>query len=156
MADLLEAEVLKSLEGFPSHALARSRGDRASHSLRVAFLSYAIAGLLGADRRTCARAGLLHDVGYEPGEGVLEATLRHSGRSIAIARALGERPAVLEAMRGHMFPLEAPPRSLEGLIVWFSDKLDAVLELLGLSGPVERVARALAGLGARARTHPPG
>ena len=144
VADLLAKGVLKRIENLPSHALARSGGDRASHSLRVAFLSYAIAGLVGADGCVCARAGLLHDIGYEPGESVLEATIRHSRRSIGIAEELGEGRAVLRAMEGHMFPLEAPPRSLEGLIVWFSDKLDALLELLGLSGPVERVARALA------------
>jgi len=137
--------VLDRVEGLPSHTLAKSKGDRASHSLRVAFLSYVIARLFRADQRVCARAGLLHDVGYEAEEGVLEATLKHSGRSVRIARGLGESWAVLKAIEGHMFPLEMPPRSLEGLIVWFSDKLDALLELLHFSGPIERMAKAHAG-----------
>jgi len=143
IGDLLE-EVLRRLEVYPSHSLSKSGGDRASHSLRTSFLAFTIARLFRADAAACARAALLHDIGYRGGESILQATLRHAERSARIAERLGEPKLVVEAIRDHMFPIAGgPPRSLEAVILWFSDKLDAVLELLGLSGPLERVARRL-------------
>lgn len=106
--------------------------------MRTAILSYRMARALGADVRACVRAALLHDVGYFGWPSILKAILGHAVKSARIARALGEGEAVVRAIRDHMFPISGrPPRDRVSLIVWLADKVDSILELLGLTGWLE-------------------
>ncbi len=139
ISDILSSGLLEKLKAYPSHSIT-GPGDRASHCLRTAYLAYRMARFLRADEGACARAGLLHDVGYEPGSGVLEAILGHAGESARVARELGEEEAVVRAVRDHMFPISGrPPSSRVALVVWLADKLDSLLELLGLTGWLDKV-----------------
>jgi len=139
ISDILLSGVLEKLKAYPSHSIS-GPGDRASHCLRTAYLAYKMARLFRADERACARAGLLHDVGYEAGSGILEAILEHAGKSARVARDLGEDEVVVRAVRDHMFPISGrPPASRVALVVWLADKLDSLLELVGFTGWLNKV-----------------
>ena len=102
--------------------------------MRTAFLAYKMARALGADVRACVRAALLHDVGYSGWPSVLKAILGHAVKSARIAEGLGEEGVVVRAVRDHMFPISGrPPSDRVSLIVWLADKIDCLLELLGLT-----------------------
>lgn len=138
--------VIAHLKNYPSHSfsehLARKGSGRLAHSLRVGYLSFSLALLTKCDAFTCARAGVLHDVGYDA-EGLtnpLKQLLRHAEKGARLASSIGEPRAVVEAIKTHMFPLGSPPRTWEALIVWAADKLDALLELLGLTRPLNKLA----------------
>ncbi|MEM1798097.1 MAG: HD domain-containing protein [Candidatus Jordarchaeales archaeon] len=131
--------VISHLKNYPSHSfsehLARKGSGRFTHSLRVGYLSFSLAMLTRCDPFTCARAGVLHDAGYDAENlaSPLKQLLSHAERGAKLAASIGEPRAVVEAIKTHMFPLGSPPRTREALIVWIADKFDALLELIGLT-----------------------
>lgn len=137
--------VISHLRLYPSHSvsdhLRRAGSGRFTHSLRVGYLSFSLSRLAGCDSSVCARAGVLHDAGYDVNDvaSPLRQLLSHAKKGAELARSMGEPCAVVEAVRTHMFPLGGPPRTAESFIVWFADKVDAFLELLGLARLLDRI-----------------
>ncbi|RLI12687.1 hypothetical protein DRO33_02285 [Candidatus Bathyarchaeota archaeon] len=145
ISDIISSGILDRLRGYPSHSLTGS-GDRVLHSLRTAYLAYRLARILGADPRACARAALLHDVGYDASRGLLRAILEHAGSSARIALEFGEDDEVVRAIRDHMFPVSGrPPLGRVSLIIWLVDKVDSIMELLGLTRWLDRAVAELEG-----------
>ncbi|MEM3512402.1 MAG: HD domain-containing protein [Candidatus Jordarchaeales archaeon] len=137
MSDLVS--VISHLQFYPSHSvsnhLKRAGSGRFAHSLRVGYISLLLSRLVGCSSSICARAGVLHDAGYdvEDAANVLRQLLSHAEKGARIAESIGEPRRVVEAIRTHMFPLGGPPKTVESFVVWLADKMDAVLELLGLT-----------------------
>ncbi len=142
--DLLDSEYLKRLESYPSHRFSsktkRGRNRRRDHCVRVGYLSFCLCKLLGGDARICARAGILHDVGYDYRyvHKPLSQIFGHPRKGAAIAKKMGEDPRVVEAIRTHMFPVGGVPRNREAFIIWMADKLDAFFEVIHLSKFIEK------------------
>jgi glycyl-tRNA synthetase beta chain len=113
------------------------------HLLRSAAISYRIAPLLGADRKVCARAALLHDLDSRHG------SLSTHGRIAArVAAQMGEPEPVCRAIVPHMYPLGPAPTSREGWVLVLADKLASIYDmthfLVGLlTGRSQRVRRTL-------------
>jgi putative nucleotidyltransferase with HDIG domain len=152
--DLLSVKEVTRLRYYRGHSMSsrvatekngtlRIRKSRYNHSLRVAYLSYTIAGILRQDRAKAARAGLLHDCGLHPGskESTTTQMLKHSLRSALIARNIGEDEQVVRAINSHMFPLNLrfSPSSWLSFIVWLADKIDGVFEFISLSTVLDKV-----------------
>jgi uncharacterized protein len=146
--DLLSKKEVIRLNYYPGHRMShrfpdgkdriyQSKRTRLKHSLRVAYISYTLARILRINKRTAARAGLLHDCGFDPDltESPVIQVVKHPSRGAMIARKLGERQDVFRAISSHMFPLNArsPPSTGQSLILWFADKMDSFLEFIGLS-----------------------
>jgi putative nucleotidyltransferase with HDIG domain len=146
--DLLSRKEVLRLAYYPGHRvshrfpkdkndLAKSKRKRLNHSLRVAYISYTLARFLRANRRNTARAGLLHDSGFNPDstEHPIAQVVNHASRGAKIAQKQGEPKEIVKAISSHMFPLNPrnPPSSGLSLILWLADKLDSFLEYIGLS-----------------------
>jgi putative nucleotidyltransferase with HDIG domain len=146
--DLLSRKEVLRLAYYPGHRmshrfpkdkndLAKSKRRRLNHSLRVAYISYTLARFLRANTRNPARAGLLHDSGFNPDstEHPIGQVAKHASRGAEIAESQGESIEIVKAISSHMFPLNPrnPPSSGLSLILWLSDKLDSFLEYIGLS-----------------------
>lgn len=146
--DLLSKNEVIRMAYYPGHRVSRRfpRGKngiaelkrrRLNHCLRVGYLSYALARILRVNKRIAARAGLLHDCGFNPdsAQSPIAQVVKHSSRGAEIARRLCEPQETVKAISSHMFPLNLrnPPSSVQSLILWFADKMDSFLEYIGLS-----------------------
>lgn len=145
--DLKNSEYLKRLEKYPSHRFSskgEQRGNRRrDHCIRVSYLSFRLCKILGGDTRVCARAGILHDVGYDYCKihKPLSQIFGHAREGAAIAQKMGENPRVVDVIKTHMFPIGGVPRSREAFTVWIADKLDALFEIFHLSKLIKKLAR---------------
>jgi len=91
---------------------------KSDHLLRSAQWAYWLAGVFRANRRVCARAGLLHDLHSRLG------TLATHGKIAAsVAVEMGEDEAVRSAIVPHMFPLGPAPNTREGWVLVLADKI---------------------------------
>jgi len=128
---------IEKLRNYPSHRIIsrKNSSSKFDHSIRVSILSYRIAKKIGADARICARAGLLHDWGYLALD-IESDVFRHPSIGAEMAERIGQKE-VAEIISSHMFPVGKPPRSAEALIVWFTDKLDSLLELFHLTNFID-------------------
>ncbi len=144
--------VISHLRSYPSHSasdhLRRKGSGRFAHSLRVGYLSFSLSRLIGCSSSVCARAGVLHDAGYDVKDSanVIRQLLSHAEKGASIAESMGEPCTVVEAIRTHMFPLGGPPKTAESFVVWFTDKVDAVLEFLGLTRLLDSVIKTAGGM----------
>nr|MDO8079858.1 HDIG domain-containing protein [Candidatus Freyarchaeota archaeon] len=147
--DLQNSEYLRRLEKYPSHRFSskvKQKGNRRrDHCIRVGYLSFRLCKLLGGDARVCARAGILHDVGYDYRKihKPLSQIFGHAKKSAAIAQKIGENPRVVEVIKTHMFPAGGVPQSREAFTVWMADKLDALFEVFHLSKLIEKNLRSM-------------
>jgi putative nucleotidyltransferase with HDIG domain len=148
--DLLTRDEIKRVAHYPGHKLSHHspkhtgstvsiRKQRLGHCIRVSYFAYRLASIVGANKGTSARAGLLHDCGFDPEscESPFIQVVEHPLRGAKIAHRLGEPEEVVSAVFSHMFPLNIrhPPSSLESFVVWLSDKVASVLEFFGLAFP---------------------
>ena len=144
VADLLNSQQLKKLERYPSHRFSsktkQKQNKRRNHCVRVGWLSFHLCKILGGDATVCARAGVLHDVGYDYRKvhKPLSQIFGHAEKGAIIAQKMGENPRVVDAIKPHMFPIGGVPRSKEAFIVWMADKIDVLLEVLHLSKLIEK------------------
>ncbi|MEX2723955.1 MAG: HD domain-containing protein [Candidatus Freyarchaeota archaeon] len=144
VGDLLNSEYLKQLEGYPSHEFSLVRkSSRRDHCLRVGYLSFLLCELLGGNFKICARAGILHDVGYDCQKvhKPLEQIFGHARKGAVIVQKMGEDARIVEAIRTHMFPIGGVPKNRESFIVWFADKLDGLFEIFKLSKLIEKTLK---------------
>jgi putative nucleotidyltransferase with HDIG domain len=155
IADLLQREEVIRMIHYPGHRVYHrssmrgrngtiySKKLRLNHCLRVAYLSYTMAGIFGFDKRVAARGGLLHDCGFDPkshGSRIVQ-ILRHASRGALISHQLGEADEVSRGIYSHMFPMNprSPPATGTSLILWFADKIDAVLETISFSTVLDKI-----------------
>lgn len=142
ISDLAFLPFVKGLGDYPAHRLAdhvKGRGKgRERHAFRVSYMSYHLARFFGVSSRDCARAGILHDVGYDGRRSVVVNLLTHHVRSASVARNLGESGKIIEMIESHMFPIGNMISSKEGLILWVADKIDSILDLLHVSDMLDQ------------------
>lgn len=130
VGDILNNKDFLRLSDYTHHQWT----NRLMHSINVSYLSWLIAGKLGCDRRSAARAGLLHDFclydfagGTPTGEHQAfyhpKAAVKTSLQYFVISQK--EQDAIL----AHMFPLGPLPNSREAWIITLADKLCASVEL---------------------------
>lgn len=155
IADLLPRREVIRMTHYPGHRVYHrsamqgrsgaiySKKLRINHCLRVAYFSYSLARMLGLNKRIAARAGLLHDCGFDPGsrEPRVAQILRHASRGALLSRELGETHEVSRAIYSHMFPLNprSPPATGMSMILWLADKVDAVLETFSFSTALDKI-----------------
>ncbi|WP_456483407.1 HD domain-containing protein [Methanopyrus kandleri] len=121
------------------HDIRGHRGDtRLEHSLKVAYLCWRLSGKFRVDGKIALESGLLHDIGYgiprcplcklDPGG---HCGICHWRTGSELLEEVNVDPAVVRAVRRHMFPYGPPPRTPLDWCVWTSDKLESVLSFLG-------------------------
>ena len=111
---------------------------RLGHSLDVAYLSFLIAKFLRCDSRSCARAGLLHDMHYRPDDepNTWARMKSHPVEALENAKSVCDlSPVEEDIILKHMWLISAAlPRYKESFIVTFVDKTCAVRErMFGVS-----------------------
>ncbi|MBQ9237813.1 MAG: ribonuclease Y [Treponema sp.] len=90
------------------------------HSKEVAMLASMIAAEVGCDRELAKRAALLHDIG----KGVEnDSDQNHAEAGAEMARKMGERPEVINAIASHHNDIE--PETVEAIIVQIADAISA-------------------------------
>lgn len=109
------------------------------HSVFVSYVAWYLADRWGADARTAARAGLLHDLylydprdkSAHPGNQCFDHPVAALRNAKALCPDLTEREA--NAILTHMFPLSAHlPRCREAAVVNLADKICATIEVAHL------------------------
>ncbi len=90
------------------------------HAREVAFLAGAIAAEIGADVELCKRGALLHDLGKAVD---FERDGTHASIGADIARKLGEKPEVENAIAAHHEDVEM--ETVEAVIVFIADAISA-------------------------------
>lgn len=134
VADLLSTPQVQSMRSLPHHPGVSCF----EHSIFVSYVAFRLSRRWGLDWRSCARAGLLHDLylyrwndrAAHPGNQCLD----HPVFALRNAEALTsltdkERNIIL----AHMWPLAVHlPRSPEAWTVSLADKLCAAAEVMGV------------------------
>ncbi|MGC9326883.1 MAG: ribonuclease Y [Candidatus Hinthialibacter sp.] len=90
------------------------------HAREVSFLAGAVASELGANAEICKRGALLHDLGKAVD---FERDGTHASIGADIARKLGERPEVVNAIAAHHEDVEM--ETVEAVIVYVADAISA-------------------------------
>ncbi|MCL2843280.1 MAG: HD domain-containing protein [Oscillospiraceae bacterium] len=131
---LLAQPEVQKLDDYIQHV----NYTRLGHSLDVAYLSFCIAKLLRCDSKSCARAGLLHDLYYRSDDlpNTWEHMKSHPTQALENARTIcdltdREEDIILK----HMWLANLSwPRYKESFIVTFVDKACALRErMFGMS-----------------------
>lgn len=128
--DLLQTEEVQKLSTFVQHM----HSNRLDHSIDVSYQSYKLAKRTHSNARSCARAGLLHDLFYYDWHTTKFDEGSHAYMHPRIACKNAEKITELSDMEKdiiikHMFGATiAPPRYKESYIVTMVDKYCAVKE----------------------------
>ena len=132
--DLLQTPQVQSMRSLPHHPGVNCY----EHSVFVAYVAFRLARRWGLNYRSCARAGLLHDLylyrwndqSAHPGLQCFDHpvfALRNASRLTSLSKL--ERNIIL----AHMWPLALHlPRSREAWVVSLADKLCATAEVVQL------------------------
>lgn len=140
--DLLHAPAVQSMEDIRHHPGVSCL----EHSAFVSYVAFRLARKWGADGRTAARAGLLHDLYlYDPRS--LPSYRQCFAHPVAAARnaaalcgGLTEREE--DSILSHMWPLSRrAPHSREAAAVCLADKLCACAEVLRMWRGLRRMVR---------------
>ena len=121
--DLLQHPVFLATRHEIHHNIRKS-----DHLLRAARFAWMIAGIVKANRRTCARAGLLHDLYSRLGS-----WSTHGAIAASVANQMGESQAVCEAIVPHMFPLGPAPKTREGWVLVVADKVASIADTISFT-----------------------
>lgn len=134
---LLRKPRVQKLRIFSSHRLEdpTPTKNRLNHSIRIAYIAYKLSKLFGQDPSYCARAGMLHDIGYAAVTPEFTQThvFDHALAGVHLLKPTKEPEMVLEAVRTHMFPIGPVPKTVFSFVIWFADKLDWILYLTHLT-----------------------
>lgn len=127
---LLASSLVQRLDDYQQH----DTYTRLQHSVDVAYASFCVTKLLGWNSAEAARAGLLHDLFFQPEEGKSAASLILSHPQIALVNARSVcalTPREENTILRHMWLLTiTPPRYREGYVVTFVDKFCAAREFI--------------------------
>ena len=124
--DLLEHPVFLETRYELHHNVRKS-----DHLLRASRYAWMLAGVVNADRRICARAGLLHDLHSRLGS-----WSTHGSIAASVANDIGESQDVCDAIVPHMFPLGPAPKTREGWVLTVADKAASVADALSFAANV--------------------
>ena len=127
--DILTNEEFLRLNLYSHHQWT----TRLMHSINVSYLSWMIEKKLGADERTAARAGLLHDFcPYDFNEktptGEHQAFYHPKAAAENSLQNFDISEREVSAILTHMFPLGPIPKNKEAWIISFADKACAMTE----------------------------
>lgn len=128
--DLMELKAVERLDKFDQHF----KTSRLQHCVNVAYYSYRIALVIGADPRSSARAGMLHDL-YWYDWHYKKTPQLHAFLHPRLALKNADRVTKLndrerDAILKHMWPLYmGMPRYRESYAVTMADKYAATLEV---------------------------
>lgn len=130
VSDLMELDEVKSLDNYEQHF----RTSRLQHSINVAYYSYRIGNVIGANPRSSARAGMLHDLfhyDWHTDETPEPHAFYHPKVALENAKSLVELSAHEEdAILKHMWPLYwGIPKYKESIAVTLADKYCAAMEV---------------------------
>ncbi len=131
IADLLKNEKILKLKYYEQHI----KTSRLDHSLNVAYYSFRISKIIGADPRQAARAGLLHDL-YWYNWHYKKTPFNHAYFHPVLALKNAEKiteltPAEKDAIVNHMWPLSMGiPKYKESFAVTAADKYVTILEVI--------------------------
>lgn len=131
IADLLENEKIQKLSSYEQHI----QTSRLNHCINVAYYSFRLAKLIGADARQAARAGLLHDLYWYDWHDK-KTPINHAYFHPVLALRNAEKitdltPAEKDAIINHMWPLSfGMPKHKESIAVTLADKYSATLEVV--------------------------
>ena len=121
--DLLEHEDIQRLRDTNAHW----RRDRLTHCYAVGKLSYRLARFFHANVTVATRAGFVHDWyhGHQPDrKRFVNPDGHHFRQSVEAASEYGESPAIVDAIRTHMWPWgRKMPSTREAWIVWSADNV---------------------------------
>ncbi len=128
--DLMEYDMVKELDNFEQHF----RTSRLQHSINVAYYSYRIGSVIGANPQQSARAGLLHDLfhyDWHTDETPELHAFYHPKLALENAKNMVElTPHEEDAILKHMWPLyKGMPKYKESIAVTLADKYAATLEV---------------------------
>ncbi len=129
--DLLENKYILRLDDYEQHVGT----SRLQHSINVAYYSYKIAKIIGADSRLAARAGLMHDLywyDWHCKKPPYNHAYFHPMLALKNAEKIAElTPEEKDAIVKHMWPLSlGAPKYKESYAVTIADKYAAVLEVV--------------------------
>jgi glycyl-tRNA synthetase beta chain len=124
IADLLDHPRVVETRHHLHHSIPKH-----DHMIRVARYSYGLASLFGADRRTCVRAAILHDI-----DSRLGTLATHGAIAAEVAAALGEPDEVSRAIISHMYPLGPRPTTREGWVLAVADKIASFTDMTSFVG----------------------
>lgn len=123
---------VQSMRVYPQH----SDANRLDHIRAVTYMSYVLSKRLSLDVKAASRGALLHDLVYYDWHDADFSHRPHGFRHPAFAADNAKRlePGLtkkeIRIILRHMWPLTPlPPSSREGLIVTFSDKYCASMEM---------------------------
>lgn len=131
--DILESRIIKELEGFKHHYGV----TRFQHSLNVSYYNYLWCKLLRFDKRSAARAGLLHDLFLYDRKTWDKIESAHPAEHPRVAFANASENFSISEREGdiilkHMWPVTlAFPKYKESYIITLADKYCTMLELGG-------------------------
>lgn len=149
VSDLLESDIVRSMEGFIHHG----KTTCFQHCLNVSYYNYKICKLFNLNQRAGARAGLLHDLflydwhTYKPAEGERLHGFTHAHTSLMNVKKYFYVSALeSDIIEKHMFPLNlfSLPKYRETLVIVFTDKLCGAMEVIfnlasRLNGAVKKI-----------------
>ncbi|MEI7769990.1 MAG: HD domain-containing protein [Chloroflexales bacterium] len=124
IADLLSHPRVVETRHHMHHSIPKH-----DHMMRVVRYSYRIARLFRADRRTCARAAILHDL-----DSRLGTLANHGAIAAEVAASLGEPAEVSRAIISHMYPLGPRPTTREGWVLVVADKIASFTDMTAFMG----------------------
>ncbi len=126
--------ILTHKEFIKTKSIVHHGDTRFNHSLRVSYLAYKIANILGCDTTSTIRAGALHDFFLvRDDKNIMSSTkmfINHPmmAKENAIT-FFGVNEKEQNIIESHMFPMSPiAPKSKEAWIVTFSDKVVALFE----------------------------
>ncbi|MBX0327389.1 HD domain-containing protein [Oscillochloris sp. ZM17-4] len=124
IADLLSHPRVVETRHHMHHSIPKH-----DHMMRVVRYSYRIAPLVRADRRTCVRAAILHDL-----DSRLGTLSTHGAIAAEVAASLGEPDEVSMAIISHMYPLGPRPTTREGWVLAVADKIASFPDMTAFMG----------------------
>jgi putative nucleotidyltransferase with HDIG domain len=144
---LLTLPKIQKLRFFSSHNREHPNNsyNRLNHSIRIAYFAYKLSRIFHQDPSYCARAGLLHDIGYSTvsPEFTKKNYFDHAQAGYRLLSRCNEPPIIREAIRTHMFPMSPFPRTLFAFLIWLADKLDWTFYLLRFTTRLDSHIRSL-------------
>lgn len=124
IADLLSHPRVVETQHHMHHSIPKH-----DHMMRVVRYSYRLANVFGADRRTCVRAAILHDL-----DSRLGTLATHGAIAAEVAATLGEPSEVSQAIISHMYPLGPKPTTREGWVLVVADKIASFTDMTAFMG----------------------
>lgn len=135
--DIILLPAVQKLRLFSSHLVKPPTPDynRLNHSIRIAYFSFKLSKIFLQDTINCARAGLLHDIGFATVTPQFAEThsFNHAEAGARLLESMKLSQKFRESTRTHMFPLGPLPKTVFSFVIWLADKIDWFIYFLHLT-----------------------